>query len=70
MNHSFPANLDRINKVLFLLGGLSFSVDHATTNTTRKFIRTAVHKIYRLQIEIYVTRPFRSHMNFKSIVLA
>ena len=48
--HSFLPNLDRLNKVLFLLGGQSLPLDHTVIDTTRKFICTAVHKNYELLI--------------------
>ena len=46
---SFLENLDRKHKTMFLLGGLSLTFDSKTTTIEKKFVSTAVGKIYKIR---------------------
>ena len=46
---SFLVNLDRKHKTMFLLGGLSLPFDSKTTTIVKKFVSTAVGKIYKIR---------------------
>ena len=45
---NFISNLDEDSKVLLLLGGLSMSFDNATSALIKRFISSAVGKIFKL----------------------
>ena len=45
----FSVNLDRKHKTMFLLGGLSLPFDSKTTTIVKRFVSTAVGKIYKLR---------------------
>ena len=44
-----PVNLDRKHKTMFLLEGLSLPFDSKTTTIVKKFVSTAVGKIYKIR---------------------
>ena len=44
----FLVNLDREHKTKFLLGGLSLPFDSKTTTIVKRYISTAVGKIYKI----------------------
>ena len=46
---SFLVNLDRKHKTMFLLGGLSLPFDSKTSTIVKRFVSTAVCKIYRIR---------------------
>ena len=46
---SFLVNLDRKHKTMFLLGGLSLPFDSITTTIVKRFVSTAVGKIYKIR---------------------
>ena len=46
---SFLVNLDRRHKTMFLLGGLSLPFDSKTTTIVKRFVSTAVGKIYKIR---------------------
>ena len=48
---NFIKNLNRRNKVMLLVGGLSLPFDSQTTTLVEKFVSSAVSKIYKLRIE-------------------
>ena len=48
---NFITNLDRNNKVLLLLGGLTLPLDSKTNIQIKRFISAAVCKIYKLRQE-------------------
>ena len=48
---NFIANLDRHNKMLLLLGGLQLPFDDLTANSIKRFVATAVRKIYKIRRE-------------------
>ena len=43
--------LNRQNKVMLLVGGLSLSFDNQTTTLVKRFVSSAVGKIYKLRTE-------------------
>ena len=45
---NFISNLDRDSKVLLLLGGLPLPFDNATAILSKRFMSSAVEKIYKL----------------------
>ena len=48
---NFIKNLNRQNKVMLLVGGLSLPFDNQTTTLVKKFVSSAVGKIYKLRTE-------------------
>ena len=46
---SFLVNLDRKHKTMFLLGGLSLPFDSKTTTIVKRFVSTAIGKIYKIR---------------------
>ena len=48
----FMSNLDRDSKVLLLLGGLPLPFDNATEILIKRFLSSAVRKIYKLHTNI------------------
>ena len=48
---NFIKNLNRQNKVMLLVDGLSLPFDNQTTTLVKKFVSSAVGKIYKLRIE-------------------
>ena len=46
---SFLVNLDGKHKTMFLLGGLSLPFDSKITSIVKRFVSTAVGKIYKLR---------------------
>ena len=48
---NFIKNLSHQNKVMLLVGGLSLPFDNQTTTLVKKFVSSAVSKIYKLHIE-------------------
>ena len=48
---NFIKNLNRQNKVMLLVGSLSLPFDNQTTTLVKKFVSSAVGKIYKLRIE-------------------
>ena len=48
---NFIKNLNRQNKVMLLVGGLSLPFDNQTTSPIKKFVSSAVGKIYKLRTE-------------------
>ena len=46
---SFLVNLDGKHKTMFLLGGLSLPFDSKTTTIVKRFVSTAVGKIYKIR---------------------
>ena len=48
---NFIKNLNRQNKVMLSVGGLSLPFDNQTTTLVKKFVSSAVGKIYKLRTE-------------------
>ena len=48
---NFIKNINRQNKVMLLVGGLSLPFDNQTTTLVKKFVYSAVSKIYKLRTE-------------------
>ena len=48
---NFIKNLNHQNKVMLLVGGLSLPFDNQTTTLVKKFVSSAVSKIYKLRTE-------------------
>ena len=48
---NFIKNLNCQNKVMLLVGGLSLPFDNQTTTLVKKFVSSAVGKIYKLRTE-------------------
>ena len=48
---NFIKNLNRQNKVMLLVGGLSLPFDNQTTTPVKKFVSSAIGKIYKLRIK-------------------
>ena len=48
---NFINNLNRQSKVMLLVGGLSLLFDNQTTTPVKKFVSSAVGKIYKLRTE-------------------
>ena len=48
---NFIKNRNRQNKVMLLVGGLSLPFDNQTTTPVKKFVSSAVSKIYKLRTE-------------------
>ena len=48
---NFIKNLNRQNKVMLLVGGLSLPFDNQATTLVKKFVSSAVGKIYKLRTE-------------------
>ena len=46
---SILVNLDRKHKTMFLFGGLSLPLDSKTTTNVKRFVSTAVGKIYKIR---------------------
>ena len=46
---NFIKNLNRQNKAILLVGGLSLSFDNQTTTLAKTFVSSAVGKIYKLR---------------------
>ena len=46
---NFIKVLNRQHKIMLLVGGLSLPFDHETTTLIKRFISTAVGKIYKLR---------------------
>ena len=46
---SLLENLDQKHKTMFLLGALSFPFDSKTTIVVKRFVSTAVGKIYKIR---------------------
>ena len=52
---NFIKNLNRQNKVMLLVGGLSLPFDNQTTTLVKKFVSSAVGKIYKFAPRNYVS---------------
>ena len=48
---SFLNNLDQTNKILFLLGGLPLPSEVETSVMIRRFVSSAVGKIYKMRTD-------------------
>ena len=48
---SFLENLDQKHKTIFFLGSLSLSSDNKTTTIVKRFVSTAIGKIYKIHSE-------------------
>ena len=48
---NFIKNLNRQNKAVLLVGGLSLPFDNQTTTLVKKFVSSVVGKIYKLRTE-------------------